>query len=145
MRPDLTELFDEVRLLEHLLVRTADAIHGSSGITVPGRAVLEFLERNGPTTVPGMARARYVTRQHIQTIVDRLTDQELVGRAPNPGHRASPLITLTDVGERAIDAIHAREDRILRQSMAAIGAPEVRAAASVLAAVREALEEVDTP
>jgi DNA-binding MarR family transcriptional regulator len=145
MRPDLTELFDEVRLLEHVLVRTAEALHRSSGISVPGRAVLEFLERNGPTPVPGIARARYVTRQHIQTIVDTLTHQELVARTPNPGHRGSPLITLTDAGAHTIDAIHEREDQLLDRAMTSIRARDVRVATSVLAAVREALDEAETP
>jgi DNA-binding MarR family transcriptional regulator len=143
MRPDLTELFDEVRLLEHLLARAAEGLHRSSGISVPGRAVLEFLERNGPTPVPNIARARYVTRQHIQTIVDTLTDQKLVGRAPNAGHRSSPLITLTDAGAHAIDKIHEREDQILDRAMTAIGAHDVRAATSVLTAVREALDQTE--
>jgi len=42
------------------------------------RAVLEGLDRSGPRTVPAMARARLVTRQHIQTILNELLERKLV-------------------------------------------------------------------
>ena len=34
------------------------------------RAVLEYLLINGPATVPAIARARRVTRQHMQALVN---------------------------------------------------------------------------
>ena len=70
----LDRLFDEVRLLEHRLVQVAERLHTGDGVTIPGRAVLEYLLRCGTTSVPDIARARYVSRQHIQTIVDTFAD-----------------------------------------------------------------------
>jgi DNA-binding MarR family transcriptional regulator len=143
VRSDVVQLIDEVRLLEHVLVRAAEVLHSSTGVSVAGRAVLEFVERHGPTPVPDIARARHVTRQHIQVIVDALTEQGLVSRAPNPGHRSSPLITLTRVGARTIDSIHNREHRLLDRRMAAIAERDVRAATVVLAAVRAELLDME--
>ena len=40
------------------------------------RAVLEFLLRNSDSTVPTIARKRHVTRQHIQSLVNPLLEQE---------------------------------------------------------------------
>jgi DNA-binding MarR family transcriptional regulator len=143
MRDDIVELVDEVRLLEHVLVRTAEGLQRSTGVSVAGRAVLEFLERHGPTPVPDIARARYVTRQHIQVIVDTLTEEALVTRAPNPGHRSSPLITLTQEGAQTIGSIHKREHRLLDRHMAGIAQRDVRAATAVLTAVRAALHDIE--
>jgi hypothetical protein len=41
-------------------------------MTAGKRGVLKGLDRLGPQTVPQMARARPVSRQHIQTLVNRL-------------------------------------------------------------------------
>lgn len=132
---------DEVRLLNHRLVRTAEELHADTGVSVPGRAVLEFLRRTGPTSVPDIARARYVTRQHIQGIVDSLTDAGLVERATNPAHRRSQLIALTESGAATIDSMHQRERRLLDQRMTGIDDHDVVAATAVLVAVRAALDE----
>ena len=90
MPTDLLRLFDEVRLLNHQLIRTVDALHSDIGVTAPGRAVLEFLDRMGATSVPEIARARLVTRQHIQTIVDDLGAAGHIERSVNPAHQRSP-------------------------------------------------------
>jgi hypothetical protein len=47
-----TDLTDEVRLLFHSMSRLIDVVHAGRPVSTPGRAVLEFLERNGDTTVP---------------------------------------------------------------------------------------------
>lgn len=140
--PDpMLHLFDEVRLLDHRLVQVAQALHAEAPVSVPGRAVLEFLHRNGPATVPEVARARYVTRQHIQAIVDGLLDGGFVATEANPAHRRSSLVALTPVGEQAITAMHARERQALRRRLRGIDAGDVRAAAELLAAVRGALDD----
>jgi DNA-binding MarR family transcriptional regulator len=141
MSDPVLRLFDEVRLLDHRLVRSAELLHADQEVSVPGRAVLEFLQRSGPTAVPDIARARYVSRQHIQTIVDSLIDRDLVEGRPNPAHRRSLLFALTDAGARTIVAMHEREREFLEQCLAAIDRTEVEAATELLAAVRVALDE----
>lgn len=133
-------LFDEVRLLEHRLVQAAGRLHADGQVSIPGRAVLEFLQWHGPTSVPDIARARYVTRQHIQTIVDTLSGQGLVRPEPNRAHRRSPLFRLTDTGATAIRSMHERERQVLEQGLQAID-PAAVAASAVLADVRHALDD----
>lgn len=140
----LDRLFDEVRLLEHRLVQVAERLHSGAGISIPGRAVLEYLLRCGPTSVPDIARARDVSRQHIQTIVDTLADAGLVQSKPNPAHRRSPLFTLTDSGASAITAMHERERQLLKQRLTGIDRDDVAAAVALLTAVRAALDDQET-
>lgn len=128
-------------MLDHRLVQLAEGLHAGIGVSTPGRAVLEYLHRNGPTSVPEVARARYVSRQHIQTIVDALAEQDLVVGTPNPAHRRSPLFELTDVGRSAMASMHDRERLLLEQQITDIHADDVAAAASLLAAVRTALDQ----
>jgi DNA-binding MarR family transcriptional regulator len=137
----LIRLFDEVRLLEHRLVQSAELLHAGNDVTIPGRAVLEFLQRSGPTSVPDVARARYVTRQHIQTTVDALVARGLVEDRPNPAHRRSSLFALTDEGSRTIAAMRERERQFLERRLAAVDRSDVESAADLLATVRVALDE----
>jgi len=51
------------------------------------RGVLRSLARLGPQTVPQMAGARPVSRQHIQTIVNALAADGLVETIDNPAHK----------------------------------------------------------
>jgi DNA-binding MarR family transcriptional regulator len=103
-------LVDEVRLTFHALSTFAAR---AGGIEPPSRAVLEFLARHGPTTVPDIARQRGVSRQHIQTIVNTLSDGDLVTAEPNPAHQRSHLIALTPSGTARITDVISREQELL--------------------------------
>ena len=143
MFADVMRLFDEVRLLEHQLIRTATALHRDLDVTVPGRAVLEFLHRSGPASVPEIARARLVTRQHIQAIVDALLDAGLLERLTNPAHRRSALITLSTAGAGLIAEMHRREEQFLDARLDGIESVDVTASTRLLAAVRDRLDQMD--
>jgi len=95
-------------------------------VSVPGRtgqiphaarAVLQFLERQGPATVPALARARGTSRQNIQTIVNRLARAGFAGTAQNPAHKRSELVCITEAGAAILQSdslLHAEMlDRLL--------------------------------
>ena len=136
---ELQALIDEVRLLRNRLVEVSAELNARSGISPPQRAVLEQLHRSGAETVPGIARARNVTRQHIQTIVNDLVALGLAELEPNPAHQRSPLITLRESGSRAITEILADESRYLADHLAGVDVRAVRAATSTLADLRRRL------
>ena len=56
MAQPVDELLDQVRLLWHVLVQAAERLHEGEPVTLGMRAVMEFLARNGPTTVPDKER-----------------------------------------------------------------------------------------
>jgi len=99
MSPELDDLLDEVRLLWHVAVQATERLHDGEAVTVGMRAVLEFLARNGPRSVPDIARSRLVTRQHIQSLVNGLLELRLVSLEDNPAHRRSSLVQLAPEGE----------------------------------------------
>lgn len=132
-------LFEETRLLSHALKSWAEALHEGLGVTVPMRAVLESLLRGGPRPVPEMARARGVSRQHIQQQVDALLELALVERKQNPAHKRSPCIALTDAGRALIQDMRARERDALARLQAGLSDHATEEAAHVLAAWRAAL------
>lgn len=135
----LEDLLDQVRLVWHVMVQAAERLHEREPITLGMRAVLEFLARNGPTAVPGIARSRHVTRQHIQGLVNDLLELRLVSLEDNPAHRRSALVRLTSEGQKAMDRMKRRERQFFDGLELKARPDDIRAAAATLSKVRQAL------
>ena len=135
-----SDLVDEVRLTFHALGAFAAR---AGNIDPPGRAVLEFLNRNGPTTVPEIARRRGVTRQHIQTIVNALGDGGLVTTEPNPAHQRSHLIALTTAGVERITAVTSHERTLLAPFVSHLDPPSLAVGVDLLRGLRMHLDALD--
>jgi DNA-binding MarR family transcriptional regulator len=96
--------------------------------------------KDGPQTVPDMARSRPVSRQHCQTIANALEAQGLVEFIDNPKHRKSKLVRATKKGR-------VRFQSMRKQFLAAAGvyapfftAAEVTTATDVCRRAREMIE-----
>jgi len=138
--PALGSLFDETRALFHRLRLAAEQIHQQGELSAARRGVLISLQQLGPLSVPQMARARPVSRQHIQVLVNSLADDGLVEAARNPAHKRSPHFQLTPRGERLVRVMERREARVVAQLEIGIPDTELRAAAAVLREVRKRFE-----
>ena len=134
-------LFNETRLLFHALKQWAEALHEGLAITISMRSVLEVILLRGPASVPDMARARGVSRQHIQQQVDALLEKDFVRREDNPAHKRSPLIALTDRGQAVIQSMRADELNALSRLQAGVSDISVQEATHVLSAWRHALRD----
>lgn len=139
---ELRAVVDEAVALFWRVRYIADHIHTAGGRSETARGVLRGIVRYGARTVPQLAFARSVTRQHTQEVVDGLITDGLVERAKNPSHKRSPLIRATRKGVAVVDALDAADDR----TMAAVSAEltvsraELAAAARVLRVVRDRFE-----
>ena len=135
-------LVDEVRLTFHVLTNYARSAHRE--VDPSGRAVLEFVCTNPPTAVPDIARARGVSRQHIQTIVNTLRDDGLVEALDNAAHRRSPLIVPSRAGATLMERIAGRERMQLQTVMERLDIDHVRDATETVSQMRQGLEFVMT-
>lgn len=140
MTTEVEDLIYEVRVLYQSLLQLGNDIHSDSPVSMGMRAVLEYLSRFGDVTVPDMARARHVTRQRIQALVNDLVAIGLVTSRDNPASRRSPLITLTKAGARELTNMRRREGRRLE---VAISLARLKQARRTLIELREALESSD--
>ena len=136
MKP-VEQLINEVRLLYQSLVQFGDAIHAGSNVSMGMRAVMEYLDRNGDATVPQVARARRVSRQRIQTLVNPLLERGMVESISNPASKRSPLITLTKTGAKTILEMRRREGRKMHL---AVSDDQIIRAARTLSELRRGLE-----
>lgn len=102
--------------------------------------VLRTLVKEGPLTVPEMARSRPVSRQHCQTICNALESQGLVEFIENPKHKKSKLVRATKKGRDRFQSMK-------KQFLAAAGvyapfftAAEVSVATEVCRRAREMIQ-----
>ena len=137
MSSPIEQLINEVRLLYQSVIQIGEEVHAGSKISMGMRAVLEYLDRNGDATVPHIARARRVTRQRIQTLVNALFEVGLAKSIGNPASKRSPLIKLTNTGSKAILEMRRLEGREMHVVMSE---PKILQAAKTLAELRVALE-----
>ncbi len=136
----LARVFDETASLFHRLRAVSSEVHGQGELSAGRRGVLRSLYHLGPQTVPQLARARPVSRQHIQILVNGLLKDALVATEENPAHRRSPLIRLTSKGKRHLETMQKRELRLLAQARLNLPNKDLTAAADTLQSVRRFLE-----
>lgn len=109
-----------VRRLFRAMGQAANAYLEELGVTAAERAVMEFLVREARVTVPDMARAYDVSRQHIQTSVNSLLQKGLVALEDNPGHKRSPYVVLSNEGKRLFANIAAKDDELIKAAFAKV-------------------------
>jgi DNA-binding MarR family transcriptional regulator len=136
----LMSVVDETRLLFHRMKVVADQIHHREDISAGMRGVLMSLDNLGPQSVPQMARARPVSRQHIQILVNSLLEEGRVELVDNPAHKRSNLVRLTRSGKRLVGAMERREVQLLGQLGIDVAVSDLENAAEVLRAARRMFE-----
>jgi DNA-binding MarR family transcriptional regulator len=137
----LRALADEIVAAFHRMRAVSEALHDDGEASAGRRGVLRELARLGPRTVPDMARARPVSRQYIQVLVDGLLADGLVDLEDNPAHARSRLVRITPGGRRVLAASEAREAEVYEALAARFDAREIERATALLRDLREALAD----
>ncbi|MER5391785.1 MarR family transcriptional regulator [Saccharopolyspora sp. NPDC002686] len=108
--PRLAEVYAVLGPLYRRVARLVEHDSPRNGLSIGVRAVLERLELTGAAeTVPQIARALELSRQFVQRMVNDALEQDFVALKPNPAHRRSSLVELTEEGRAAINALQRRE------------------------------------
>ncbi|MEV4220714.1 MULTISPECIES: MarR family winged helix-turn-helix transcriptional regulator [unclassified Nonomuraea] len=139
----LTEVFDLVGPLYRRAQRKVELDAPIEGLSVGVRAVLNMLREHGPMTVPQMGRDQALSRQFVQRMTNDAAARGLVEFVPNPAHRRSSLIRLTEAGRAAITAVFDRERAMLRQIGGDLTEAEIAACLRVLSRLLRHLDDVD--
>ncbi len=138
--PALETLLAEAGALFHRLRHDSELLHERGEFSSGMRAILRSLERIGPQTVPQMARARPVSRQYVQRLVNDLAAEGSVEPIENPAHKRSRLIRITENGRRALVRMERREKSALDGLVFGVDRTEMARAAETLRKVRQVFE-----
>ena len=118
---------------------TGDAV----GVVTPSGAgtygLLRSLVEAGPQTVPQIARARPVARQHIQQMANEMVAQGLVEFTDNPAHKRSRLLQITPEGQRVYADLSARMAELAEGLAADMDVGDLRTTVATLQALRDKL------
>jgi DNA-binding MarR family transcriptional regulator len=133
-------LINETVSLFHRLRVVADQIHHRGEMTGALRSILRSLNKLGEQTVPQMARARAVSRQHVQALVNQLVAERLVEFIANPAHKRSPLARLTPLGKKTVDAMNRNEASLFSKANLDVPDKDLRQAAETLRTLRAYFE-----
>jgi DNA-binding MarR family transcriptional regulator len=131
-QPDIAPLVNRIPRLYFLLRTVGDALLADLGVTGAMRGVMVSLAAGEPRAAPELARERPVSRQHMQTVVNALMEAGLARTLPNPSHRRSPLIALTEEGLRRLKVIRDREAELLARSAPSVSPAELAATIRLL-------------
>ena len=120
-----------------------DLIHDDLSMAQSARAVLRYLQAEGPLTVPQLAARRATSRQFVQKLVDGLKADGLVETRTNPEHKRSLLIALSPAGERRIADMANLEKRFLAEALSrsGVGENDVLVAAKTLETLIAVLDD----
>jgi DNA-binding MarR family transcriptional regulator len=131
---------EETIALYHRMRWISEQVYGDEGRSTARRGILRGLVRYGAQTVPGLARARSVTRQHVQEVVDALLEHDLVALEPNPAHKRSPLVRATEQGEALVREMDEIDAGVLGAVSSAVSPRDMEQTARTLRTLRNAFE-----
>ncbi|MGB5836538.1 MAG: hypothetical protein WBH14_05745 [Albidovulum sp.] len=138
----LYQLIKEIRGAFNELKALSDRMNADLDVTAAMRAVLETLCTNGAATVPDIARAKSVSRQHIQILADTLVSKGLARSVENPAHQRSRLLEITAEGRTRFNEVTQRETAALADLEKLIGTQEAAGAAKAVQKLRSAIREL---
>ena len=136
VRAEIQTVVDETIALFHWLGWVADQLYGDDVRGAPRRWVARWLHRHGPQTVPQLARAKALSRQSMQPVVDALAADGFVELVVNPAHARSKLVTLTVRGTRLVERMDRIDTRVLRAVSGGLTRQQLATTAATLRALR---------
>ncbi|MCC3859932.1 MarR family winged helix-turn-helix transcriptional regulator [Pseudemcibacter aquimaris] len=136
-------VIDEIRHCFNVLKFTADELHSDIGVNASARAVMETLYPDNAITVPDIARSKSVSRQHIQVIVNNLSQHGLVNSDNNPKDKRTFLISLSKLGRCKFEVVLRREKDFMKEISTKFTEREIATASSVINKLTSLLEGVE--
>ncbi len=120
--------YDIVWLIRRLFRAMGNAVDThlkEDQLTAAHRAVMEFLFAGELLSVPEIAGKYQVSRQHVQTTVNELLARDLIKAVPNPNHKRSRLMRLSELGRATFIEIRRNEAAIIEKVFAVLDETQI--------------------
>jgi DNA-binding MarR family transcriptional regulator len=124
--------------LAGLLLKSGDALARPEGQSSARWQVLAAIETE-PASVAAIAHVLSLARQSVQRVADLLVEDGLAAYQPNPAHRRSPLLRLTERGRAVLLRLQTAQRPWANALAADVGETELRAALPALEGLIAAL------
>jgi DNA-binding MarR family transcriptional regulator len=141
---DKSQLIQEVvklqRQVGRILGQRAPSIWIDSGLTITQLRSLFLIANKGSTNFRKLAEALGVTPSNVTGIVDRLEEQGLVHRTPNPEDRREITLQATDKGKALVFDLREAEIKQMTQILSLLSPEELSSLAEGLSAFLNAAD-----
>lgn len=137
---DLHDLFREVSQLHSALATIQGQVHEKIGLSTSSLKVMKTLIKKGPNTVPHIGSHLGLSRQFVQTICNEIIKRGFVESRPNPFHKKSRLMQLTDQGRNAFYLAQEIEFRIIESALQNIETSSSKVVTELLSEIRKTFE-----
>ena len=131
---------DEVTVLSNQVKKAAFKYQLDDVLLVVWRNLLESLAEAGPQTVPALAELRSSSRQNVQIMVNRLARLGFVELRPNPEHKKSGLVCLTEAGRDALAKTTGDEKQFYEKLAAHCSEKEIQRGLELIGKLRKLME-----
>ena len=135
-------LLNSIQLASAKLASSYASLYRGLGISRSERLLLlqlEFFEQ----TVPQLAAQRDMSRQHIQGLVNRLLEKQLLQSRENPEHKRSVLIALSDAGKQVLNNAQTAEQKLLSELAQRFLEEDIELTSKTLRALAALLESLE--
>jgi DNA-binding MarR family transcriptional regulator len=141
---DKSELVQEVveleRQVSRIIGRYAPSVWIDSGLTLAQLRSLFLIANEGSTNFRKLAEALKVTPANVTGIVDRLEEQRLVSRTPNPEDRREITLQATDKGNALVSNLKEAGIKEMTQILSLLSSGELSALVQGLSAFIKAAD-----
>lgn len=135
-------LAQDIRGLAGKLKRRLREQADTGDLTPSQTAVLLRLEKDGPATTSGLARAEGMRPQSMGTVVAALEEAGLVQGAPDPDDRRRTILSLTDACRKWLaEGRAARQDWLFRTIQSRFSPQEREQLATALALLQRLVDD----
>jgi DNA-binding MarR family transcriptional regulator len=129
---DVDQIAGSLRLSLGILIRRLRQVKSADELTLPEISVLARLDRDGPTTVTGLAKLEQISAQSMGATLSALEARGLVARASDPGDGRRVVMSATDAGLEALQTgRNARLQALARALSTAFSPAELEALRAV--------------
>ena len=139
----LTDVILETFRLNGELIAAGNCLTRPHGLTGARWQVMGPIDMEGPLTVAQIARRMGLARQGVQRIVNDLEKVGVVTLKPNQDHKRSPLVSITDKGNRVMLAINEAQADWVNVLSEGFSERQINQALRTLRQLRERCERVD--
>lgn len=101
----IDRLIGEIFRVYGAIAAAGDVVARPFGLSSARWQIMGAIEATGGATVSALARQVGVTRQSVQRIVTEMAAEGYFDLVENPGDRRARIVTMTEKGWRAYDAI----------------------------------------
>lgn len=129
----VTSIVMSIFRLNGQMVESGNHFAGQHGLTAARWQMLgAIMLVPHPPSIPQISALIGMTRQGVLKQINQLVEDGLVRALPNPGHKRSPLYTLTEQGRAAYDALEERWQARARHLGDGFDEPDLDAALRVI-------------